>query len=138
MPPAPVPPDMDAFLRRPNPAVMAALRPDGSPHTVATWYDWDGERFLVNSYDFTVRFPWMRRDGRVALTVLDGENWYKHASLRGRVERIGDDVDLVDADRLSMRYGGTPYPDRANARVSAWVAVEAWHGWTVTGPWTAS
>ena len=41
-------PEVDAFLRRPNPAVIATLRPDGSPHTVATWYDWEDGRALVN------------------------------------------------------------------------------------------
>ncbi len=37
MPPVPVPADVDEFLRRPNPAVVGTLRPDGSPHTVVTW-----------------------------------------------------------------------------------------------------
>jgi len=39
MPKPPVPPSVDALLRHPNAAVMASTRPDGSPHTVATWYD---------------------------------------------------------------------------------------------------
>ena len=30
----PVPAEVDEFLRLPNPAVVATLRPDGSPHTV--------------------------------------------------------------------------------------------------------
>lgn len=48
MPRTPVPPDVDEFLSRPNPATIATLRPDGSPHSAATWYDWDGGRVLVN------------------------------------------------------------------------------------------
>ena len=39
MPLVPVPAEVDAFLRLPNPAVIATLRPDGSPHSVPTWYD---------------------------------------------------------------------------------------------------
>ena len=38
LPPLPLPPEIDEFLRLPNPAVVASLRSDGSPHTVATWY----------------------------------------------------------------------------------------------------
>ena len=44
MPSVPVPPEVDAFLARANPAVVATLRADGSPHTVPTWYDWDAGR----------------------------------------------------------------------------------------------
>jgi PPOX class probable F420-dependent enzyme len=128
---------MDEFLRRPHPAIVAVLRPDGAPHAAATWYDWDGERVLLSSNDGNPRLGWMHRDGRVALTVLDTDNWYTHATLHARVARIEDDADLADADRLSMRYGGAPFPDRATRRVSAWLTVESWTGWKVTGPWTA-
>ena len=38
-PAPPVPPEIEEFLRKPNPAVVATIRPDGSPHSVATWYD---------------------------------------------------------------------------------------------------
>ena len=48
MPPAPVPPEIEAFLREPNPAVVATLRADGSPHSVATWYDWVDGLILLN------------------------------------------------------------------------------------------
>ena len=40
--------ELDEFLIRPNPAVIGTLRPDGSPHTAATWYIWDDDRVLVN------------------------------------------------------------------------------------------
>ena len=48
MPPPPVPPEIEAFLREPNPAVVATLRADGSPHSVATWYDWVDGLVLLN------------------------------------------------------------------------------------------
>jgi Pyridoxamine 5'-phosphate oxidase len=38
MPKPPLPPELDALLREPNPAVIATLKPDGAPHSVATWY----------------------------------------------------------------------------------------------------
>ena len=36
MPAAPVPPEVDEFLRQPNTCVIATIRPDGSPHTAHT------------------------------------------------------------------------------------------------------
>jgi PPOX class probable F420-dependent enzyme len=123
------PPEIDELLRRPNPAVVATLRPDGSPHTVATWYLWDGERVLLNMDESRARLGFMRRDPRVSLTVLDAESWYRQVTLLGRVAELVDDPDLADIDRLSRHYGGEPFRDRESRRVSAWVEVESWHLW---------
>jgi len=124
-----VPPEIDELLRRPNPAVVATLRPDGSPHTVATWYLWDGERVLLNMDESRARLGFMRGDPRVSLTVLDGESWYRHVSLRGRVVELVDDENLADIDRRPRHYGGEPFHDRESRRVSAWVEVESWDLW---------
>jgi len=123
------PPEIDELLRRPNPAVVATLRPDGSPHTVATWYLWDGERLLLNMYESRARLGFIRRDPRVSLTVLDAESWYRQVTLLGRVAELVDDDELTDIDRLSRHYGGEPFRDRESRRVSAWVEVESWHLW---------
>src|SRR2546423_9309697 len=113
MPRAPVPPEVDEFLRLPNPAVIATLRPDGSPHTVPTWYDWDDGRVLLNMDEDRLRLRFIRRDPRVALTVLGGEEgWYRHVSLLGRVVEIVDDAELRDIDRLALRYTGAPFRTR--------------------------
>jgi PPOX class probable F420-dependent enzyme len=129
MPKPPVPPELDAFLREPNPAVIATLRPDGSPHTVATWYDWEDGRVLVNMRDTRLRLRFMRRDPRVALTILGKDSWYTHASLLGRVVSIEDDADLAGIDRLSQRYYGRPFRGRNEIRLNAWIEVDRWHGW---------
>ena len=42
MPSVPLPPEVSAYLAEPHLAVGASLRPDGAPHTAATWYGWDG------------------------------------------------------------------------------------------------
>jgi PPOX class probable F420-dependent enzyme len=135
MPSTPVPAEVEAFLRRPNPAVVATLRRDGSPHTVATWYDWEDDRALLNMDESRLRLRFMRRDPRVALTVLSDEAWYHHVSLLGRVVSLEDDTDLRDIDRLALRYTGRPFGARDQRRVSAWVEVDAWHGWKGGDPW---
>jgi hypothetical protein len=68
-------------------------------------------------------------DPRVTLTVLDGDDWYTHVTLIGRVVETHDDEGLKDIDRLATHYIGKPYPDRVRARVSAWIEVDRWHGW---------
>jgi PPOX class probable F420-dependent enzyme len=125
----PVPSEIDSFLTKANPAVIATLQPNGSPNSVATWYLWEGGRVLVNMDASRSRLAWMRADPRVALTVLDGDDWYTHVSLRGRVVSIEHDADLADIDRIATHYGAGPYQDRERDSWSAWVEVDAWHGW---------
>ena len=124
-----MPPEIEAFLRRPNPAVVATLRPDDSPHSVATWYDWEDGLVLLNMDESRLRLRYLRRDPRAALTVLDAESWYRHVSLLGRVVRIEDDDDLADIDRLALRYTGRPFRTRDRKRVSAWLRPDRWHEW---------
>ena len=129
MSPTPVPPEIEAFLLEPNPAVVATLRADGSPHSVATWYDWVDGLFLLNMAATRTRLRHLRRDPRVALTILDKGDWYTHVSLAGVVERLVDDPDLVDIDRLALRYQGRLFRNRTDKRVTAWVRPERWHRW---------
>jgi PPOX class probable F420-dependent enzyme len=129
MPKPPLPDELQEMLAKPNPAVIATLRPDGSPHTTATWYLWEDGRVLVNMDESRKRLEHVRRDPRVSITVLDGENWYSHVSLLGRVVSLEDDEGLADIDRLARHYGGSDYPTRDRGRVSAWIEVERWHAW---------
>jgi PPOX class probable F420-dependent enzyme len=129
VPSLPFTPDIDELLRRPNPAVVATLRPDGSPHSVATWYLWDGSRVLLNMDESRARLGFLRREPRLSLTVLDAESWYRQVNLDGRVAELVDDADLQDIDRLARHYTGHPFRDRESRRVSAWVEVERWHNW---------
>jgi PPOX class probable F420-dependent enzyme len=129
MPKPPLPRELDAVLHEPNPAVIATLQPDGSPLSVATWYLWEDGRVLVNMDESRKRLDHLRRDPRVSLTVLDGEDWYRHVSLRGRVVELTEDAGLRNIDRISEHYRGRPYPARENRRFDAWIEVESWHAW---------
>jgi hypothetical protein len=60
------------FLMRPNPAVIAFIRPDGYPMSVATWYDWDEGMILVNMHERRSRLRWLRANPRASLTALGG------------------------------------------------------------------
>ncbi len=129
MPPAPFPPEIEEFLWKPNPAVVATIRPDGSPHSVATWYDLVDGLILLNLAATRARLAHIRRDPRVALTVLDVDDWYTHVTLTGVVERLEDDPELADIDRLALRYQGHRFRNREVARVSAWMRCERWYRW---------
>jgi PPOX class probable F420-dependent enzyme len=131
MPRPPLPDHVTAILARPNPATIATVRSDGHPVSVATWYLWEGGRILVNMDEGRKRLDHLRADPRVSLTVLDGDDWYSHVSLQGRVVELAEDVGLEAIDRLAERYTGGRYPNRQRGRVNAWIEVDRWHGWGV-------
>jgi PPOX class probable F420-dependent enzyme len=126
----PMPDHVLELLRRPNPAVMATVAPDGRPVTVATWYLLEDDGRVLLGLDATrARLKHMRNDPRISLTVLAEGDWYTHVSLQGRVDSIADDEGLRDIDRLARHYTGNSYPNRRSPRVSALVSIERWHGW---------
>lgn len=129
MPKTPVPPEVDEFLRGPNMAVIATLRPDGRPHTVPTWYEWEDGRILVNMDRSRRRLRHLQDDARVALTVMHPDDWYSHVSLLGDVVELREDPDLADIDRLAFRYRNAPYHDRKRESVTALITPSSWFGW---------
>jgi hypothetical protein len=82
-----------------------------------------------------LRLRFMRRNPHIALTALDGDGWYRHVSLSGRIVSIDEDEGLRDIDRLALHYTGAPFRTRDRRRFSARVEIESWHAWDGARPW---
>jgi PPOX class probable F420-dependent enzyme len=127
-PARPFPPEVVEMLGRPNPAVIGTVRRDGAPVTVATWYLFRDGKFILNMDAGRVRLDHIRRDPRVSLTVLDGQDWGTHVSVQGRMT-LADDPEMQQIDEIARHYTGGNYPDRDRGRVTGVLEVENWHGW---------
>ena len=79
-----LPLELERFLAEPRIAVLATVRGDGAPATTACWYDLEQGRLLITMYASARRLPNIRRNPRVAMTIL-GEDPYQHVSLSGSV-----------------------------------------------------
>jgi PPOX class probable F420-dependent enzyme len=130
MPAGTPPPEVLDFVRRPNHAVLASLRGDGAPHTAPTWYllEDDGT-ILLSAAQGRVRLRHLERDARVSLSIIDPGDWHRHVNLMGRIVRLAPDPAIADMDRIARHYTGRDYERRDVPRVSAWLEVDAWHGW---------
>jgi len=94
-------------------ASLATVMADGSPQVTPVWFDFDGTHVRVNSAKGRVKDRNMRRNGRVALSILDPENPYRHMAIRGRVEEITEAGADAHIDSLSKKYlGKDRYPNR--------------------------
>lgn len=97
----------------PNFATITTLLPDGMPQTHVMWVDCDDEHVLINTEVHRSKYRNTQRDPRVTVTVIDKDNPYHYAEVRGRVvETVGGDDARKHIDALCVKYLGSPYaPD---------------------------
>jgi PPOX class probable F420-dependent enzyme len=94
-------------------AHLATVMPDGSPQVTPVWCDYDGEYVRVNSAVGRQKDRNIRRDPRVALSLLDPDNPYRYLEVRGRVVEITEDGADQHIDGLAKKYLGVDkYPYR--------------------------
>jgi len=68
----------------------------------------------------------LERDRRVALSVVDGDNPYCNAQIRGRVVEVVEGEPALEViDRLSQHYIGEPFPMRSGTVY--WIEPETAH-----------
>jgi PPOX class probable F420-dependent enzyme len=94
------------FLQEPNYAVVAALRPDGTPHQSVIWIDWDGTHVLVNLNTTRKKLEYLRDDGRTSVLVLDRESPYRWIGVDGVVDEITTDGANEHIDHQARVYRG--------------------------------
>src|SRR5690349_14079527 len=100
------------FLDHPNFAHLATLMPDGSPQSVPVWIGRDGDRIIVCTGENSLKAKNTRRDPRVALSIVDFDNPYVEAQIRGRVVERRPDPDLKVMDLLMMNRKNLPVHQR--------------------------
>ncbi len=104
--------EIRALLDRPNFAHLATLMPDGSPQVAPIWVGHEGDRILVGTGERTLKAKNARRDPRVGLSIIDFNDPYSEAQIRGRVVEHRPDGNLVGMDVISRKYTGKEFPWR--------------------------
>lgn len=100
------------LLDRPNFAHLSTLMSDGAPQSAPVWLAREGDRILIGTGEGSLKARNTRRDPRVALSIVDMDDPYSEAQLRGRVVARRPDGDLKGMDAISHKYTGQPFPFR--------------------------
>jgi PPOX class probable F420-dependent enzyme len=101
-------------------ATLGTLMPDGRPQVTPVWCDFDGEHLIFNSAKGRQKDKNVRRDPRVAMTLMDPENPYRYLEIRGRVVEITEDGASAHIDKMAKKYLGVdkyPYGQPGEVRV---------------------
>lgn len=108
------------FLEGPQRAVLATVRPDGSPHLVVVDYLVERDGLLLNGRADRAWVSNLRRDARATALVHDPARVDHWVSVRGHAEllRDGGQEAVEDAKTMSRRYGDDPEQFNGQHRVS--------------------
>ncbi len=88
---------------------LATLMPGGDPQVTPVWVDFDGTHVRVNSALGRQKDRNIERDARVAVSVTDHADQFRHIEVRGTAERVTDGAQ-AHAEMLRERYmDGKPY-----------------------------
>lgn len=99
-------------------ASLATLNADGSPQVTPVWIDWDGANLLVNTAQGRVKDRNLRRNPKVALSILDPDNPYRYLAVQGRVTKVTTDGADAHIDKMAKKYmGKDSYPFRTPTEV---------------------
>ncbi len=114
---------------------LCTVREDGSPHVAPVWFVLDGDSFVFNTGQDTVKGRNLARDGRVALCVDDDRPPFSYVVLQGRAE-ISEYADDAAA-MLTWRPGSPPATWARNGRRPSAAATPSpancWSGSRSTG-----
>ena len=101
--------EIAAFLSGPWTARLACIRPDGRPHVIPVWQEWDGSGFTVITWQGSQWAGYLRQNANVSLTVDEPWPPLRRVTCRGMASPISEPADLpLLADRLARRYLGQP------------------------------
>jgi PPOX class probable F420-dependent enzyme len=119
-----IPPDVRELLDAPNYVHLATLRGNGAPRSHVVWVGLENEHVLLCTSDTTWKATDMRRDPRVSMSVVDGQNPYRMAALQGRVLEERPDEGCRYMDPISIKYTGAPFPSRGADRICFVIGIE--------------
>jgi PPOX class probable F420-dependent enzyme len=98
-----------ALLREPNFGIVTTVRPDGSPQSTVVWVDVDEDGIpTFNTARGRAKPSNLEHNGRVALLVVRGDDFYDWVSIDGPVELTTDGAE-EQIDMLSQKYDGEPW-----------------------------
>ena len=101
-------------------ASLATLMPDGQPQVTPVWCDVEGDLVIINTAKGRQKDRNLRRDPRVALSIIDPDNPYRYLELRGRVAEITEQGAAEHIDKMAKKYFGVdkyPYKNQNEVRV---------------------
>lgn len=106
-------------------ANLATVSSNGAPQVTPVWVDSQGDTVLINSAKGRLKDRNMRKEARVALSIIDPDNPYRHLAIRGKVVDVTEKGADAHIDAMAKKYMGVDkYPNRRPGEVRVIYKIE--------------
>jgi PPOX class probable F420-dependent enzyme len=85
-------------------ADVATIGPKGEPQNNPVWFDWDGQHLKFSQTTKRQKYRNLKREPRVAISIVDPANPYRYIEIRGRVVRVDEDPNFAFIDKMAKKY----------------------------------
>ena len=107
---ASIPDSTRDLFERPLVCALSTVNPDGQPHTVPVWCDFDGTYVRVNCPAATQKARNMKKGSKVTVLVIDPQQAYHWIEVMGHIVEVRDERNGAreHINSLSKKYTGNP------------------------------
>lgn len=98
------------LFARPLLCALTTINPNGQPHSVPVWCDFDGQHVRINAPAATKKARNLQANPRLTLLVMDPEKAGHWIEIQGHVGQMNDEAHGAreHINRLSEKYTGNP------------------------------
>lgn len=89
------------LMDKPIACVLAVMGKDGRPNLTPMWFDYEGDKVLVNVAQHRKKVEWIRANPQLSLLLMNPENMYHWMSLKVTVEREISEDDPIEGARVT-------------------------------------
>ena len=89
------------LMDKPFACVMAVMGRDGRPNLTPMWFDYEGDKVLVNVAEHRKKTEWIRANPQISILIMNPENMYHWLSLKVTVEREISEDDPAEGARAT-------------------------------------
>jgi DNA-binding IclR family transcriptional regulator/nitroimidazol reductase NimA-like FMN-containing flavoprotein (pyridoxamine 5'-phosphate oxidase superfamily) len=126
--------EMASFLQGPWTARLACVRPDGRPHVIPVWQEWDGEIFHVIAWKGSQWAEFVLQNPHISLTIDEPWPPLRRVVVRGEAQAVASNDRCLDLPallrRMAHRYLGQEAAGSPSAvRLAFSIRPEVLRGW---------
>lgn len=105
-----IPEKFHDLFRRPILCAFTTINPDGQPHSIPVWCDFDGEFVRVNLRKGTKKVRNLQTNSKLTVLVIDPQNAGHWIEVQGHVREMKDEAHGAHdhINKLSEKYTGNP------------------------------
>ena len=89
------------LMDKPLACVMAVMGKTGRPNLTPMWFDYEGDKVLINVAEQRKKTQWIRDNPQVSILIMNPENMYHWLSLKVTVDREISEDDPVEGAKVT-------------------------------------